>query len=426
MKQIIYLWFPLLFAWFALNLEEVIYIPIAASLGNIKDNLAAFNLAYSLVLLCESFLYPVLSGSNVFSSNKQKSKKFFKFTLSLALFFAAVILLCSTAAVSEFIFQKTMKLNFEITKLAAASLLIMSITPILVGYRRFFQGILIGHEKSKFITASSIARLLTIIFTSFILAKFIHEGALIVSLGMISGMFVDALISRIACREFLKSMPQEKFAGNNKQGFKHLLYFYLPLGVSSMVLYLSLPIMNFFASYGAYPVESIASLGAVTAFMYLLKSFGVSFQEAVITIYNKSSQHNSDLKRVMYYIFSLTLIVSLIVCFSKLINLYLYNASGLTVELTEFSIFPIQLLFFVPSLTVLISYFKGIFIKIQQTKVIFISAIIEIASLSIVLTIGLYFANYPAIQKMAIAIVISNFCVSGYLFFAKRALEAAA
>lgn len=92
-KNIFLFWIPLLTAWMMMAFEGPYIAAIIGRLPDVKINLAAYGIAYSVGLLVESPIIMLMSASTAMVNSKQNYLKLRNFTFFLIIFLTAIILI---------------------------------------------------------------------------------------------------------------------------------------------------------------------------------------------------------------------------------------------------------------------------------------------------------------------------------------------
>ena len=138
------------------------------------------------------------------------------------------------------------------------------------------------------------------------------------------------------------------------------------------------PLVTFFMGQSRMALESLAVLPVLTSFVFIFRSLGLSYQEVVIALLGENTE-NYKILRKFAVILSIGLVgVLLIIAFTPLAYIWFNDVSGLSIELTVFSIIPLKIMAIFPMLTVLISFQRALLVDARKTKYITFATIIRI------------------------------------------------
>lgn len=335
----------------------------------------------------------------------------------LSIFLSVLILITASTPVARFLTLEIFKMDIEFFPLVQLSLSIYAISPIVVAYRRFCQGLLIQQGKSKLISYCSIIRLTAIIAGAFILLSAGFPGAIVGAGGIVSGLIADAIFSRLSANSIIKEMLKNDKVHNNNLDLKSIAKFYFPLSISSIINYISFPIMNFFVTFGSSPIESLAVLPVIISILYLLKSIGISYHEIVVANWNVGNdKENNSIIKGAYILSFASLLISILVICTPFLKTLLSQICGLNEELTIIATLPLRICFLIPFLSVIIMTIKGKLICLKIVNPITNSTIIELISIVLVMFIGTNLLHYNGALVTAFALSISQILGLGWLW----------
>ena len=161
--------------------------------------------------------------------------------------------------------------------------------PAAIGYRRFYQGILIGNHLPRRVAYGTVVRLGSMAATALLLYLFSTlPGACVGTAALSAGVVMEALASRFMAGPLVKRLAelnQTTVAGEKPvRSNRALAAFYFPLALTSLLGLAVHPLMSFFMGKSRLPIESLAVLPVVNALAFIFRSAGLSFQEAAIAL----------------------------------------------------------------------------------------------------------------------------------------------
>ena len=146
-----------------MSVEQPFLIAFIARLGDAKLNLAAFGIAGSFALIVEAPIIMLMSASTALVTGRHSYLKLKRFTDILNAGITGVQLVILIPPVFRFIVTDLMGVPEDITRLAHIALVIFLPWAASIGYRRFYQGILIRHNLTRRVTYGTMVRLLVIV-----------------------------------------------------------------------------------------------------------------------------------------------------------------------------------------------------------------------------------------------------------------------
>lgn len=411
-------WFPLALTWIIMAFEGPFVAAIIARLPDAKYNLAAFGVAFSFAVLIESPIIMLMTASTALANNKKNYIKLLRFTQILNGIITIIFILVLIPGVFKFITQNLMGLETKMTTLTYRGLFILLPWPAAIGIRRFYQGLLIRNNQTRQVTYGTIIRLLFMVTTAIILYLHQIEGIILGAFALSIGVMGEAIAIWLMSRNIIKKKKsyQQSDQLDSYLTFKCIIRFYYPLAITSFISIGIHPTVIFFLGKSKMALESLAVLPVINAFVFLFRSIALSYQEVGIALnfnsytrYKKISVFAGNLGLVLYFLIA-------IIVFSPLARVWFHQISGLSMELTTFSILPVRIMALMPLLSTWLSFQRSILVVSKKTNIITRAAAIEIIILIAVLIITVSMANVIGAVGAALAYIIGKLASNLYLW----------
>ncbi len=390
---------------------------IIARLSEPKFNLAAFGVAFSLAILIEAPVIMLMSASTALVKDYTSYKKLFKFTICLNGLITLIMLILAIPSVFFFVAEKLIGLPGEVSSLTYYSIIFFIPWPAAIGFRRFYQGVLIYHNQTRRVFYGTIVRLVSMALTGLTLYRWGRlSGAYVGAIALSMGVCAECLASRIMVHKIFKELQLKKSEQlNYSLSYVQIFTFYLPLALTSVISLGAHPIVTFFVGKSRMPVESLAALPVVGSFVFIFRSFGLSFQEAVLALVGNRFQ-NYRLIRNFAFLLGLVLTVCIaIISFTPLIEIWYRDISGLTLELVKLAIPTTFVLIAMPFLETLLAFQRGLQVNGRKTTPITIATAIELCGIIIMLFLGIFVFNLIGAIAAAIALLVGRLGANIYL-----------
>lgn len=419
-KKIFFFWIPLAATWLMMATEGPFLAAIIARLANPKFNLAAYGVAFSFAVFIEAPVIMMMSASTALAKDRDSYIKLRNFTFVLSGITTLVLLTFIIPPIFYFIMQRLIGLPENVAKLTHQAFIVLIPWPGAIGYRRFYQGILIRSNMTRRVAYGTITRLMAIVMTSLTCYLFFDlNGAIIGTLSLAVAVSAEAAASRIMAhtsvrRLLLKGRESER-SEETPISYRYITKFYYPLALTSILSIGVHPIVTFFMGQSRMPLESLAVLPVIFSLVFIFRSIGLSFQEVGIALLEKN---NNAFKPLRNFAFGLGIVL---VCLLALItltpfsNIWFYKISGLSSELAIFAKFPAQIATLLPGLTVLISLQRALLINNKKTKPITIASSIEVIGIFIILFVSIVAFNLIGAIAAFAALVVGRLLANGYL-----------
>jgi len=415
-KTILAFWIPLAATWLMMSLEGPYLSALIARLAEPKFNLAAYGIAFSLALIIEAPVIMMMSASTALVKDYQSFKQLRKFNYVLSLSLTVLMIVFILPSIFYFVTEDLIGLPREVSYLTHLAVMILIPWPGAIGYRRFYQGILIRNNLTRLVAYGTVIRLVSMSITAFILYKFTDVPGVVVGASALStAVICEAIASKLMVRNFLVKLKSQENETQSELTIKKIINFYYPLALTSLLILGIQPFVTFFIGQSRMPLESFAVMPVVTSFVFIFRALGLSFQEVVIALIGDNREGYYQLKSFAIKLAVFVAGTLMLVAFTPLAEIWFRDVSGLSESLTDFAKLPLMIMSFFPAFTVLISFQRSVLVKANVTKQITYGTAIEFVGIIIVVAICIkYFALVGAVAA-TIAFVIGRMAACAYL-----------
>ena len=389
---------------------------LIARLAEPKFNLAAYGIAFSLALIIEAPVIMMMSASTALVKDYQSFRQLRKFSYILSALLTSVMIVFILPPIFYFITEDLIGLPREVSYLTHLAVMILIPWPGAIGYRRFYQGILIRNNLTRLVAYGTIIRLISMSITAFFLYSFTNVPGVVVGASALStAVICEAIASKMMVRKFLVRLKSQINETQSELTIKKIISFYYPLALTSLLILGIQPFVTFFIGQSRMPLESFAVMPVVTSFVFIFRALGLSFQEVVIALIGDNREGYYQLKRFAIKLAVFVAGTLMLVAFTPLAEIWFRDVSGLSESLTEFAKLPLMIMSFFPAFTVLISFQRSVLVKANETKQITYGTAIEFVGIILVVALCIkYFALVGAVAA-TIAFVIGRISACAYL-----------
>jgi hypothetical protein len=303
----------------------------------------------------------------------------------------------------------------QVTELTYYATLFLLPWPGAIGYRRFYQGILIRNNLTRRVAYGTVLRMSSITITALCLYLFADlPGVVVGAISLSTGVLIEAVASRLMVNQTLKALLLIDVVGQPLT-FTQIYSFYYPLALTSMLVLGVHPLVTFFIGNSRMAIESLAVLPVVNSLVFVFRSLGLSYQEAGIALIGKDW---GGLRIVRE--FALWLVLSLvallgIIAFSPLSRFWFNTISGLSPLLANFSIIPLRIMVLMPGLTVLLSLQRAILVVARKTRSLTWATGLEVIGIIVVLYFTTAKFNMVGVVAATLAYIIGRIAANIYL-----------
>ena len=417
-KKIFIFWLPLAATWLMMSVEGPFLSAIIARLAEPKFNLAAYGIAFAFALVIESPIIMLLSAATELVNDFHSFIKLRNFTYAMNGILTAVYLLFIIPPVFYFITEKIIGLPEEVSHLTHIASIILVPWPGAIGYRRFYQGILIKYNYTKRVSYGTVIRLISMALTATVLYTFFELPGVVVGASALSAAVVsESIASRFMTVAVVKEIKESKFISDDRLSYTGIIKFYYPLALTSVMALGVHPIVTFFLGQSRMPLESLAVMPVVNSLVFIFRSIGLSYQEVGIALIGKRAEGYKLLRNFAFMGGISAASVLIIIAVTPLSYIWLYDVSGLSIELTNFATLPIIIMAVMPALTFLISFQRAVLVHERNTKQITYATIIEVSGIVITLFTMIYFFNTVGAVAATASYILGRIAANVFLMF---------
>jgi progressive ankylosis protein len=376
-------WLPLEATWLMMAAEGPFVAALIARLASPKENLAAFAVATALAWMVESPIIMMLSASNALVRDGVAFRKLRRFSTAMNAAVTAVMIALVTPSVFGFVARGVMGLDAEVAGLAGRSMIFLVLWPGAIGYRRFYQGILISDGKPQAVTWGTVTRLTTMAATGLFLALVIHLPGASVGAGALgAGVVAEGAASRFMARRTVRRLKRQDIAEcafGRALTAAGIVRFYAPLALTSFLSFFVNPLTTFFLAHGRMALESLAVLPVIVGLAFVFRTAGIAVQEVVIALVGDGCENRGLLDRFAQRVGWLSTAGLALFVSTPLAAIWYGPVSGLSPELAAFSILPGALLTVLPFLESRLAYERGILVRSHRTAPISVAVGVQLA-----------------------------------------------
>lgn len=418
-RTILLFWIPLAATWLMMALEGPFLAAVIARLADAKFNLAAHGVAFAFALLVESPVIMLMSASTALVEDGSSYRRLRNFTHALNAGSTLLLPLILLPPVYGGLMGGLLQLPPEVARLTYGALWLLLPWPAAIGYRRFYQGLLIRSGRTRLVAAGTVTRLFGMAGTALLLFRIGGvPGAWVGAASMSAGVVVEAIAARIMAlrtvRE-LRAMRPSAEEAVQALDYREILRFYYPLALTSLIGLTVQPILTFFMGRAPAPIESLAVFPVVHSLSFLFRALGLSFQEVAIALMGRRLEHYPELSR---FALGLGLAASgglALVAFTPLADVWFVTVSGLTTELARFAIRPTQVLVAIPALSVLLSFQRAVLVQERRTRPITAATSLEVLGVAVLFALLGWWMGLVGVTAAVLAFLGGRLAAKLYL-----------
>jgi hypothetical protein len=311
--------------------------------------------------------------------------------------------------VFRFVAETLIGLPHEVASLTHVAVAILVPWPAAIGYRRFYQGILIRNNLTRRVAYGTVVRVLSMAVTGIALYAFANlPGAWVGAAALSAGVTMEAIASRFMARVVVDDLLRGVRPAGAALSTRAIVRFYTPLALTSMLTMGVNPLVTFFLGRSRHPLESLAVLPVVASLVFAFRAGGIAYQEVGIALLGDLRDGFAPLKRFAWILAVGSAGVLSLVAFSPLAVVWFHTVSGLSMEMTRFSLGPLRVLCLMPALEVALSFQRSLLVHARRTPLITWATAIEVAGILVTLGVGIGALDLVGALAAALALLVGR------------------
>ena len=418
LRRIFLFWAPLAATWLMMAIEGPFLAAVIARLGEAKFNLAAYGVAFSLAMLIEAPIIMMMSAATALVADRGSFLALRRFAYTLNALITAVMGGLLLPPVFRFVSETLIGLPHNVASLTHVAVAILLPWPAAIGYRRFYQGILIRSNLTRRVAYGTVVRVLSMGVTGlafYWLTKL--PGAWVGAAALSAGVTMEAIASRFMARVAVKDLLlRERSAGVDPLTTRTIARFYTPLALTSLLTMGVNPLVTFFLGRSRHPLESLAVMPVVASLVFAFRAGGIAYQEVGIALLGPGGEGFRPLKNFAGILAAGTAGVLALVAFSPLAVGWFHTVSGLSMEMTRFALAPLRVLCLIPALEVVLSFQRSVLVHARQTTLITWATAVEVVGILITLALGIGLLDLVGAVAAAVALLVGRAAANLFLF----------
>jgi hypothetical protein len=419
-KQVLVTWLPLVASWLLMSIELPTINAIVARLPNPEVNLAAYGgVVFPIALTIEAPVIMLLAAATALSRDWRSYQRLKKITLWMGGILAALHFLVAVTPIYDFIVNVILQVPEAVVEPGRSGLLFLTPWTLAIAYRRFQQGTMIRFGHSKMVGETTAVRLVTGVTILLIgLRLGTIPGATLAGLTQGLAVTAEAIYAGLRIRK-IRPLIKDAPPAQQPLTLKRFIDFYVPLAITSSLWLLWLPLISGTVSRMPEPIESLAIWSVVTGLLFMFRTPGVAYNEAVVALLEEPCAFPL-LKKFARNAALITAGLAVIFVASPLSSGWFRVIANLPPDMAETA--RITLTFAVPLaiLSVYISLFQGIIVQQEKTGPVAEAVVVFLIALGAVLITGVVTEAYKGVYVAAVGFTLAHLAQGLWLFIRSR------
>lgn len=419
-KQILNTWWPLAAGWLLMTVEVPILAAFIARAAEPEINLAAWGVAFPVVLLFGAPALALLATSTTFSKDWDSFRKLRRFAIVFLALLTGLHALVAFTPLYYFVTERIYGVPTELLEPARTGLRIMVPFAAAIGIRRVNNGVLIRFGYTRAVTLSAVTRLSVdaIVIAIF---QFLPEvsGIVFASVTFTAGVCGEAVYSTLRVRPVLRNQLRTASPPVEPLTLSSLLRFYTPLVMTILIQVLLQPIVVAALSRLPNPIPSLAVWPVLTSVVSVISSAGYAYVEAVVVLLDEPRALHSLYRfttKLCVALFSILLIFNL----TPLSAYWFREVQALPEELVQIARQGLWLMLLTPALTAVDSLLSGTLMSGRKTRQITEAVILSLSLAGALMTVGILLGRWPGLTVCLVALLSGALLRTSWLWRASR------
>jgi hypothetical protein len=400
-------WWPLAATWLMMSVEGPLIAAIIARLEQPTLNLAAYGVAFSLALIIEAPIIMIMSACIAVVKDRESFRRLRIFTFLLNAALTVTIIIVVLPGVFPALASGLLRLPEEILDHIQLALVILIPWPAAIGYRRFYQGILIRQNLTRRVAYGTVVRVISMACTALGCSRIgILPGAAVGAAALSAGVVAEAVASRLMAARVVTQLKVTDPPWNvPPMNYGAITRFYYPLALTSLIMLGVHPMVALLVGQSRYAVESLAVLPVVNSLVLIFRSMGISYQEVSIALLGTHGEGWPALKKFGALLALASSAGLGLVAFTPVAGFWFCTVSGLESNLALFAILPTQILSIMPAMAVFLSIQRAVIVHSRATGPITWATFVEFVGVVAMLFIGIHWLDMVGATAAAVAFI---------------------
>jgi len=357
---------PLVLSGLLMTLQQPVVAAAISRTAGARESLAAYGLALSIAVFLESPIQMLLAAGAALARDRPSFRLLQRFTAVTGTTLVGLGALLVFTPLGRGLFLHILKAPPPIATQALLALWILLPWPLVVAWRRFYQGVLIRRGQTRAVAYGTAGRLAVIAIAAFSGVYLAHWPGAVAGTG---ALMVGALAEALFVTGWLRlagKRPDGLPAGHEPLTLSRLGRFYRPLALTSVLMVFSWPLTNAGLGRAVAPVQSLAAWPVVLGVLWLFTTPLQMLQQMTITLVVDASSQRA-VRRFALGLGGAASGLLALVAFTPLLDLLLLRVLEVPDEIVGFVVPAVGLLALLPFLTAAQSFYQGLLIGRERT-----------------------------------------------------------
>ncbi len=380
-----------------ITVEQPILAAVVARSVEPKVQLAAWGLAFSLILVLSAPSISMLAASTALSRDKESYRRGRKYMIWLSVGLTSVHLLLAFTPLFDFVVFGLISAPVELAGPVRSGVrILLPLIPSLA-LRRFQYGVLIRCDQTRAVSLGTVLRLLLEVALAVGLFRFSGwNGVIVASTTISTGVVFEAVYATLRVRPVVQKNLLSKIPGAPPLSWNRFFRFYLPLVLTTFMQILLQPLVSASLSRMPDSIGSLALWPVLFGVLIMTNSAAFAFVESVIVLLDRPGSIEV-LRRFTWKLAFALAAVPLVMAVTPFGDFWFLRIAALPPELLQQAKAVLWLIIPLPALTALSSLFQGTLINSQRTRSITEADAFSLTTVTTLLILGSLWGGRPCL-----------------------------
>jgi Na+-driven multidrug efflux pump len=387
-RRLLLFFIPLALSSSLMTLEPLIINTALSRAPRSELTLAAYDVMFGISLVIEAPVIMLVSASTALSRTKAAFRRLVRFALALGVGVVTVGFLVALTPLYGWLVLGVMDIPPAVAEVARPALIVMSIWSLPIAWRRFLQGVLIGHDRTPIVTLATVVRLTGLAVALVIGGLLMPDRMLLVgAIAMQVSVIVEAIFVTPPALAVVRELPEDDPENGSEIGWGALFAFYQPLALMTILRQVSRPIITGGIAAAQQPQLSLASWSVILSLVLL--PFGVTLGLEQVAI--AKGRAPAALARVRRFVWGVGLALAgamALLAYTPLVDLLLDGVFTLAPDLKPLVVLGLRVMAPLPLLQSLQALLRGVAIQRKRTRDIQTAMALALAGVGAVVLVG--------------------------------------
>ena len=401
-------WGPLAASWLLMGLELPVVSAVMARLPQPEVSLAAYGgVVFPTALIIESPIIMLLAASTALVRDIQAYRLVRRFMFVTAGSLVALHALVAFTPLFDVVAGHLLAVPPETREPARMGLRLMLPWVIAIALRRTEQGVLIRSGRPHAVTIGTAVRLASesaVLAAGLVYGKL--PGIIVGTSAVACGVMSEAIYASFAVRPALRELRAAPPAAEPLT-LRAFLRFYLPLMVTPLISFISMPLGVAAMSRMPRPLDSLAAWPVLSGAAFTMRSLGFAYNEVVVSQLDRWRPVPA-LRRFTVLLSIGSSAVLLFAAATPIGLAWFARVSALPPALLPLAVGGLWWMALAPATTAWQSYWQGALVHSRRTRGVTESVIVLLAVTAAVLVAGVAWQGVPGIYFAAAGMLLGG------------------